>query len=116
MLLLLSRKVSTLGYQVLQARNGLEALRMAEQDPPDLIITDVGLPGLDGIGLARRLQSDRRFLEVPIIAITGGDRGEEALAAGCFAVLRKPLDFDLLESTLESALGSQVTATSEHPG
>jgi len=64
------------GYQVETARDGNEALEKARTDPPDLLILDLMLPGLDGLEVCRRLKSDQATSGLPIIILSA--RGEEA--------------------------------------
>jgi len=60
------------GYSVLEAADGIEAWRILEQTGPDisLVLTDIEMPNLDGIGLAKRIKADRRFQHIPIMALT----------------------------------------------
>src|SRR4051812_19393847 len=61
------------GFQVDQAHNGHQALEKALHETPDLVVTDIAVPGLDGIELCRRLRSDDRTSKVPVLAVTGYD-------------------------------------------
>jgi CheY-like chemotaxis protein len=83
------------GFQVDQAHNGHQALEKALASTPDLILTDIAVPGLDGIELCRRLRADGRTQRIPVLAITGyGDRQypDRALIAGANRVLTKPCE------------------------
>jgi DNA-binding response OmpR family regulator len=87
------------GWAVDQAHNGLQALEKALASAPDLILTDIAVPGIDGIELCRRLRADDRTAGVPVLAITGyGDRRypDRATTAGANRVLTKPCDPDQL--------------------
>jgi putative two-component system response regulator len=87
------------GFRVEQAHNGHQALEKALKSHPDLILTDIAVPGLDGIELCRRLRADERTRAIPLLAITGyGDRHypARALLAGADHVLTKPCDAELL--------------------
>ena len=87
------------GWAVEQAHNGLQALEKALASPPDLILTDIAVPGIDGIELCRRLRASEVTRGVPVLAITGyGDRRYPARAteAGANRVLTKPCDPDQL--------------------
>jgi len=89
------------GFQTDQAHNGHQALAKALDRPPDLILTDIAVPGLDGIELCRRLRADDRTRAIPVLAITGyGDRhyDDRARVAGADQVLAKPCEPDLLVS------------------
>ena len=87
------------GFLTFEAHNGFQALAKAVETPPDLVLTDIAVPGLDGIELCRRLRADPRTRDVPVLAVTGyGDRHypDRAIQAGANRVLIKPLDADVL--------------------
>ena len=87
------------GFEIDQAHNGLQALEKALQLQPSLILTDIAVPGIDGIELLRRLRADTRTASIPVIAITGYDDRQyvdRALVAGASHVLAKPCDSDAL--------------------
>jgi two-component system, cell cycle response regulator DivK len=90
-----------LGYQVTGAANSPQALDLVAKEPPDLVITDLGLPGIDGVELIRRLRAGALTREVPVIAIPGGSRETEALAPGCYAVIQEPFSVRHLPSVVE---------------
>ena len=96
--------------RVLMATNGQEALAIAEAWIPDVLVTDVGMPSLDGFGLVRALR--RLYPEVPVIMITGdkeyGGRPVEEVAAehGVVATFIKPFDVAELEAAVRSAVPS----------
>ncbi len=87
-------------YQVLEAANGRECLKMAQKERPDLIMIDLSMPVLDGWGLFRELKSDDRTSKIPCVAVTAHadyDR-ERALKSGFTAYLTKPYrTMELLE-------------------
>ena len=82
------------GAQVYQAANGEEGVKLASEHLPDLVITDISMPIMDGWELIRRLKGERATLDIPIIALTAhampGHR-TRAIAAGCHNYLTKPL-------------------------
>ena len=87
------------GFRIDQAHNGHQALEKALESLPDLIVTDIAVPGLDGIELCRRLRADERTRAIPLLAITGyGDRHyvDRAMLAGANSVLTKPCDAERL--------------------
>ena len=97
------------GYQVEEASNGHEALDKAFAAPPDLIVMDLSLPGLDGWEATRRLKSDSRTKQVPVIALTGhalAGHSKGALDAGCDAFVTKPCLPEDLEKEIRSMLDS----------
>jgi len=95
------------GYSVFEASNGIEALEMAHQVRPDLIILDLHMPGLDGFGVIKELRLDSSFAKTPVIALTAsamqGDRARAA-AAGFTGYITKPVPLKLLRSEVERLL------------
>ncbi|MBC7870143.1 MAG: response regulator [Chitinophagaceae bacterium] len=91
---LVRRMLSDSGYELLETDDGLEGLRIAAEQIPDLILMDVNLPNISGLDITRRLKSDRKLTHIPVIALTANtlikDR-EEALKAGCNGYLPKPI-------------------------
>jgi CheY-like chemotaxis protein len=90
------------GFETEEAHNGHQALAKALTSPqPDLILTDIAVPGLDGIELCRKLRADDRTRSIPVLAITGyEDRHypDRVRTAGADHVLMKPCDWDVLLS------------------
>ncbi|CAN5669748.1 cell-cycle response regulator DivK [soil metagenome] len=83
------------GYAVLQAGSGAEALRIAGENTPDLILMDLGLPDMNGLEVTRRLKSASETQAIPVVALTGHALETDhaaCLAAGCTAYLTKPID------------------------
>lgn len=100
---MMSTLLSLKGYDVLSAENGLEAVEVASTKLPDLILVDLELPKLDGLGVARKLRNRHGLTAVPIIMVSGHDPArhrEAALRAGCTDYLVKPIDFDRLDEIL----------------
>ncbi len=100
----LSRGLRFEGYDVQLAADGLEALRIARADPPDLIVLDVMLPGMDGLEVCRRL---RRGTAVPILMLTARDAVPDRIAgldSGADDYLVKPFDFDELLARIRALL------------
>jgi CheY-like chemotaxis protein len=97
------------GYQVVVARNGQEALNRATATPPDLILMDIQMPGLNGLEATRHLRARPEFAATPIIALTAlampGDR-EQCLAAGANEYLTKPVSLKHLAQTIATLLKS----------
>ena len=89
------------GFEIEQAHNGHQAFAKALESSPDLIVTDIAVPGLDGIELCRRLRADVRTRTIPVLAITGHDDRQypdRARVAGADQVLIKPCDVQVLLS------------------
>ena len=94
------------------ARDGVEAVELAREHRPDLILIDLNLPGLDGVEATRQILSERA---VPIVALTGHRNGivERALEAGAVAHVLKPFDESHLVGTLTDVLAERATAEAE---
>jgi CheY-like chemotaxis protein len=107
---LLSTWLRGQGYKVVEAENGNEAVLQANRASPDLILMDLTMPGLDGIGATRQIRQRRAFARTPIFAISAyatRDVREDALAAGCSDVFAKPVDFASLLARIKAALRNQ---------
>ncbi len=99
------------GFATDQAHNGHQAFAKALEIGPDLILTDIAVPGLDGIELCRRLRADTRTRAVPVLAITGyGDRQypDRARGAGADHVLIKPCDAEMLVREARRLINAQI--------
>jgi CheY-like chemotaxis protein len=83
------------GFTVDGAADAEEAQRILLDRVPDLVVTDIALPGMDGLTFTRRLKADDRLKHVPVVALTAfalkGDE-ERAAAAGCQGYIVKPID------------------------
>lgn len=95
------------GYTVVEASDGIEALRNARESKPDLIILDLHMPGLDGFAVVQELRRDRELAVTPVMALTAsamhGDR-ERAIAAGFTGYISKPISLSVLRSEVERLL------------
>jgi len=105
----LARLLSLRGHEVATAFDGVAALKIAEEFQPDFLLLDIGLPGLDGYELARRLRT-QGFARTPIVAISGyaqeGDRARSR-EAGFNYHFAKPVDFEALaELILEDPISA----------
>jgi CheY-like chemotaxis protein len=107
---MLSRRLRRRGYEVVIAVNGEEGLQKANMERPDVILMDIGLPGMDGYALTRKLKEDARTAAIPVLALTAhamaGDR-EKTLAAGCDEYDTKPVDMPRLIAKIETLLRSR---------
>jgi two-component system, cell cycle response regulator len=97
------------GYATRTAARGDDGLAAALSEPPDLVICDIQLPGLDGYAVAARLKSDSVLKNVPLVALTAlamvGDR-DRVLAAGFDAYISKPIDPSAFVAQIEPLLRS----------
>ena len=91
------------GYRPLEASTGEQALALAAENAPALVLMDIQLPDLDGAEALRRIRSSERTAGIPVLALTAqamqGDR-ERFLAAGFDGYLSKPVDVDELIATV----------------
>jgi CheY-like chemotaxis protein len=92
------------GYRTLAATTGEEAVALAVEHSPDLVLMDIQLPGIDGVAALGRLRADDRTASVPVVALTAqameGDR-ERFLAAGFDGYLSKPVNLAEFVATVE---------------
>ena len=100
----LAYNLTRAGYRTSAAATGEDALQSAEHDPPDLVLLDIGLPGMDGLEVLRRLQ---QTLDVPVIFLTARRRElDEALGLelGADDYVTKPFDLNVLLARIKAAL------------
>jgi CheY-like chemotaxis protein len=96
-----------LGYQVQTARDGQEALQMAQQSHPDVILMDLSLPVVSGWEATRRLKLDASTRHIPVMALTGHVlpvHSEQAKAAGCDEFVSKPALPDTVADKIRALL------------
>jgi two-component system, cell cycle response regulator DivK len=95
------------GYDVVEARTGEEGLRAAEESPPDLVLMDLQLPGIDGTETLRRLRQGTLGPDVPVVAVTAlamAEDKERAARAGFDGYLEKPISVRALPGQVEAFL------------
>src|SRR5215472_7819070 len=80
------------GHEVVDAVDGLEGVRLAIAQRPDLVLVDLNIPGLDGYEVTLRLRSEASLNGVPIVAITAEGEKETSFAVGCDGFVQKPID------------------------
>ena len=100
-------RLESWGYQTLSAYNGVDAIRIVEATPPDLILLDVMMPEMDGNEVARRIKGNTALPFIPIImqtALDSTDSKVEGLEAGADDYITKPIDFAELKARLRSML------------
>lgn len=105
--ILISLDLQQQGYRVVTANDGEQAVRVASQTNPDIILMDIEMPELDGLGAARKIRENAALQSVPLVAVTAlGTRGFQQAArdAGFDAFLKKPIDFDRLHELLNRLL------------
>jgi two-component system, cell cycle response regulator DivK len=100
--------LSLMGHDTLEARSGEEALSIATERAPSLVLMDVELPGIDGVEALERLRRDERTAAIPVLAVTAqamhGDR-ERFLESGFDGYLSKPVDLAVLTDLVRQYCG-----------
>jgi len=96
------------GYRTLQTPNGNDALALAREHRPDLIIMDIQLPEVSGLEVTRWIKDDDDLRDIPVIAVTAfamkGDE-ERIREGGCEAYMAKPISVNALISTIRQFIG-----------
>ncbi len=96
------------GYDTLQTKDGREALAMAREHVPDLILMDIQLPEVSGLEVTRWLKADESLRKIPVIAVTAfamkGDE-EKIRSGGCEAYIAKPISVSNFIETIQRVLG-----------
>ena len=96
------------GYSILQANNGHDALRLAREEKPDLILMDIQLPEISGLEVTRMIKEDEEMKSIPIVAVTAfamkGD-AEKFKQGGCEAYIAKPISVASFIETVRKFVG-----------
>ncbi len=104
--------IGEIGADLLHAKSGEDAVKMAHREPPDLVIMDIVLPGMSGITTARALRQLAGMQDVPIVAVTTQAELEETEAlkeAGFVGTLTKPVNLDEFLQMIRGHLGGRQT-------
>lgn len=105
----LSKRLEAWGYTVIAAADGLEAVRLAATEQPQLILLDVMMPRLNGLEAVRQLKSAPATARIPIVLITAKGKSlaeDDVQALGVQAVLHKPYETDDLRRAVQAAVGA----------
>ena len=100
--------LSFAGYDVIEAQSGEDGLRVAQENPPDLVLMDLQLPGIDGFETLYRLRQDTLRPNVPVVAVTAFAMAEDkdrASKAGFDGYIEKPISVRALPGQIEAFLG-----------
>ena len=106
------------GYHILAAVNAGEALEVIRRTPPDLILMDIALPGMDGLALTRQLKADPATRQIGIVALTASAmKGDDlkAKAAGCDGYITKPIDTRKIAGQVAEYLVQSGNEIERHP-
>jgi len=110
-LTLLEKILTAAGHRVTGVKDGIAALKVARADPPDLVLLDLIIPGVDGYGVCALLKRNRTF-HAPIAVLSGRTQDKDvkaAFGAGADAFLPKPLDRTVLLAKISELLAAQPT-------
>lgn len=108
---ILTRFLEPMGFYTRSADSGLAALDLVEEDPPDVILLDLMMPGMNGFDVCRRLKRSQKTRHIPVIIITGMSDKQanvDAVEAGADDFLIKPFDRVLLEARIRSSVKSKL--------
>ena len=104
-LVLLKTELELLGYTVEAARDGIQGLAAAQRFRPDVVVSDIGLPGIDGFEFVQRARHTPGLTKVPVVALTGYDlQNDRALARQFDACVIKPVDCGTLSRLIQDLL------------
>jgi two-component system cell cycle response regulator DivK len=109
-LAMMSLALQQQGYRVVTAQNGEDAISVAMQNNPNLILMDINLPALDGLGATRRIRENEALRTVPVIAVTAfSTEGFQRAAydAGISGYLTKPIDLDRMSQLIARLLSPE---------
>lgn len=107
---LFTRIVLSMGHEVVSARNGEDGLKAAGQEQPDLILSDIQMPKMDGLTVLRKLREGPRTAAIPVIALTSYamvDDRKRLLEAGFVHYISKPIDMDGFMRDIQRFLGNE---------
>ena len=102
-------------YNIKIAKNGKEALNLVAQKAPDLVISDINMPEMDGIEFTKRFKNNPKTAHIPLILLTGQTQAEkqlEGLKSGADSYMEKPFEIDLLEVRIDNHLKRQELLSS----
>jgi two-component system response regulator RpaA len=114
---ILAKLLRMSGYDVMSANDGEAGLATAIQQNPDLIITDIHMPNMNGIEFVQRVRKNQTLDKVPVLVVTafGSQVAREAVNAGADAAAEKPFDFDRFLLTVEELIGRSRTSQAVKP-
>jgi signal transduction histidine kinase/ligand-binding sensor domain-containing protein/DNA-binding response OmpR family regulator len=97
-------------YNIFESSNGNEAIAIINKIMPDLVISDILMPGMDGLELCRLIKSDRKTSSIPVILLTGRSREDvqrQSLETGADDYIIKPFNFQLLEARISNLISTR---------
>ncbi|HJQ26722.1 MAG TPA: response regulator [Blastocatellia bacterium] len=111
---ILAKLLRMSGYDVISAGDGEAGLAAAQGQDPDLIITDIHMPNMNGIEFVQRVRRDHLLDKTPVLVVTafGANVAREAINAGADAAAEKPFDFDGFLATVEKLISRRKAVPS----
>ena len=109
---ILNRRLSKLGFEIVEATNGVAAVRLVDQQDFDLVLLDIMMPGIDGIEVLKTIRTKHSPDKLPVIMVTAKTSSTdivEALELGANDYLTKPLDFPIALARVQSHLARKET-------
>jgi DNA-binding response OmpR family regulator len=105
------------GFEVITASDGEEAYLRAVAECPDLIVTDINMPKVNGLDLIRLVRSDGRIAGIPIVAMSAVEKQylTHAIELGAIAVAQKPIEFDHFISLIARVVSARHRRSRSHP-
>ena len=106
---MMRRLLEMSGFRVVEALNGREAVAVAAEVKPEIILMDLSLPFVDGLAATRQIRKLPELRDVPIVAVSAHDTADfhnQALDAGCNAYVTKPVHYQELEDLVKSLVSS----------
>jgi DNA-binding response OmpR family regulator len=115
---ILAKLLRMSGYDVMSANDGEAGLATALKQEPDLIITDIHMPNMNGIEFVQRVRKDQALDKTPVLVVTafGAHVAREAINAGADAATEKPFDFDRFLITVENLIAKRKTTAPQPAG
>lgn len=113
---LITFRLQLLGYRVITATCGEDAIALADKHRPNLVILDVTMPGMDGLSVCTRLREAETTAEIPIVMLTARSEVEDvnkAMAAGANDYVVKPYDAAVLQMKIRRQLGTCASGSQE---
>lgn len=104
----LKKSVELFGHQAILANSGAEAIALATEHVPDLVLTDMSLPDMDGLALIRRFHQDQLLKDIPLIMLSASaelDASQLAVSAGAREFLAKPVRLQALQQVIQRYTG-----------
>lgn len=101
--------LEAIGYEVVNAFDGLDAMEQMKANRPDLVLMDIMMPVIDGIEVVRQMKTDKNLREIPVIMLTAAaqsDMLQKALAVGAVDYISKPFEPEVVQIAIKKALSS----------